>query len=121
MYIMSASLSGLPPVPPWDGHRQDCWVRPLPGGALTVEDFQFYNTRMWDYDFQVEFSRWLHMGKHARRTCCLVGIRTQESYNRWRTIHKGVKERYKNYEWSTKIDEGIYNLYPLFDWKTSDI
>ena len=76
---------------------------------------------MWDYDFQVEFSRWLHMGKHARRTCCLVGIRTQESYNRWRTIHKGVKERYKNYEWSTKIDEGIYNLYPLFDWKTSDI
>ena len=106
---------------PWDGHRQDCWVRPLPGGALTVEDFQFYNTRMWDYDFQVEFSRWLHMGKHARRTCCLVGIRTQESYNRWRTIHKGVKERYKNYEWSTKIDEGIYNLYLLFDWKTSDI
>lgn len=67
---------------PWDGDKRDCWVRPLPEGALTVGDFQFYNTRMWDYDFQVEFSRWLHMRKHARRTCCLVGIRTQESYNR---------------------------------------
>lgn len=76
---------------------------------------------MWDYDFQIEFSRWLHLQKAARRTCCLVGIRTQESYNRWRTIYRGVKKQYKNCMWSTEIDENVYNLYPLYDWKTEDI
>lgn len=45
----------------------------------------------------------------------------KESYNRWRTIYRGVKEQYKDYQWSTKIGEGVYNLYPLFDWKTEDI
>lgn len=84
---------------------------------MTVDDFPFYNRRMWDYEFQTEFSRWLHQRKAARRTCCLVGIRTQESYNRWRTIYRGVKEQYKDYQWSTKISEDVYNLYPLFDWK----
>ena len=32
-----------------------------------------------------------------------------------------MKEQYKDYAWSTKIDEDIYNFYPLFDWKTTDI
>ncbi len=106
---------------PWDEDRKDSWVRPMPAGAMTAGDFPFYDSRMWDYDFQVEFSKWLHQSRRAGRTCCLVAIRTQESYNRWRTIYKGMKEQYKDYEWSTRIDDGVYNLYPLFDWKTTDI
>lgn len=106
---------------PWDGRKKEVWVRDMPANAMTVHDFPFYDARMWDYDFQVEFSRWLHARKDAGRTCCLVGIRTQESYNRWRSIYKNTKEQYKNYRWSTKIDEDIYNIYPLFDWKTTDI
>lgn len=106
---------------PWDEAKKEAWVREMPEEAMTVNDFPFYNRRMWDYEFQLEFSRWLHQRKAARRTCCLVGIRTQESYNRWRTIYGKERERYKNYEWSTKIDEDVYNLYPLFDWKTEDI
>lgn len=106
---------------PWDEEKRDMWVRPIPAGAMVTDDFPFYNRRMWDYDFQSEFSRWLHGHKKAERTCCLVGIRTQESYNRWRTIHRNVKEKYKDYGWSTKIDRDIYNFYPLHDWKTTDI
>lgn len=106
---------------PWDEDKKETWVRPLPEDAMTLHDFPFYNSRMWDYDFQVEFSRWLHRKKNAGRTCCLVGIRTQESYNRWRTIYRGAKKQYKDYEWSTRIDENVYNLYPIFDWKTTDI
>lgn len=106
---------------PWDETKKETWVRDMPKNALTADDFSFYNRKMWDYDFQLEFSRWLHQQKSARRTCCLVGIRTQESYNRWRAIYGRTKERYKGYEWSTKIGEGIYNLYPIYDWKTEDI
>ena len=106
---------------PWDEKEKDAWVRSMPMDAMTLQDFPFYNTRMWDYDFQIEFSRWLHEQKKATRTCCLVGIRTQESYNRWRTIYGNAKESYKNYKWSTQIDDNIYNLYPLYDWKTTDI
>nr|DAD97706.1 MAG TPA: phosphoadenosine-phosphosulfate reductase [Podoviridae sp. ctrTt13] len=106
---------------PWDDAEKEVWVRKMPDDALTVGDFPFYDRKMWDYDFQVGFSRWLHGKKRAGKTCCLVGIRTQESYNRWRAIYKNAKERYNDYEWSTRIDEGIYNLYPLYDWKTEDV
>lgn len=106
---------------PWDEGKKEAWVRPMPKDAMTVHDFPFYNHKMWDYDFQTEFSRWLHKQKRATRTCCLVGIRTQESYNRWRTIYKGTNRHYKEYEWSTMIDEGVYNFYPIYDWKTTDI
>lgn len=106
---------------PWDESQRESWVREMPKDAMTINDFPFYNRRMWDYDFQIDFSRWLHQQKTPQRTCCLVGIRTQESYNRWRTIYRNVQERYKEYEWSTKIDENIYNLYPMYDWKTEDI
>lgn len=106
---------------PWDEQKKEAWVREMPKDAMKVDKFPFYNRKMWDYDFQIEFSRWLHLQKAARRTCCLVGIRTQESYNRWRTIYRGVKKQYKNCMWSTEIDENVYNLYPLYDWKTEDI
>ena len=106
---------------PWDEQKKEAWVREMPKDAMKVDKFPFYNRKMWDYDFQIEFSRWLHLQKAARRTCCLVGIRTQESYNRLRTIYRGVKKQYKNCMWSTEIDENVYNLYPLYDWKTEDI
>lgn len=61
---------------PWDEEKKDMWVRPMPAEAMTLRDFSFYNSRMWDYDFQIGFSRWIHERRKAERTCCLVGIRT---------------------------------------------
>ena len=107
---------------PWEKEKEDMWVRQMPKGVMTQEDFPFYNENMWDYNFQIEFAKWLHQKKNAIRTCCLVGIRTQESYHRWRTIYKTSKLLlYHNYRWSTKIDNNVYNLYPIYDWKTTDV
>ena len=106
---------------PWDEQKKEAWVREMPKDAMKVDKFPFYNRKMWDYDFQIKFSRWLHLQKAARRTCCLVGIRTQESYNRWRTIYRGVKKQYKKCRWSTEIDQNVYNLNPMYDWKTENI
>lgn len=107
---------------PWDEALRDIWVREMPEGVMKAGDFAFFHDNMWDYEFQLRFAAWLHEKKKAVRTACLVGIRTQESYNRWRTIYGGLKQQlYHNYQWTSKIANDVYNLYPIYDWKTTDI
>lgn len=107
---------------PWEDSKQDLWVRQMPENCMTKVDFDFYTPTMWDYDFQKHFSEWLHKKHDAVRTCFLVGIRTQESFNRWRAIYLGRKyQTYHKYRWTSKAGLDIYNAYPIFDWKTSDV
>lgn len=108
---------------PWDDKMQKLWVRDLPKGCYTKDDFLFFDENMWDYDFLKVFGKWLHNKKEAKRTCCLVGIRTQESFNRWRTIHTDNhnKHSFSRYRWIRQVQYGIYNAYPIFDWLTTDI
>lgn len=107
---------------PWDKSKQELWVRDLPTDCLTQEAFPFYSTEMWDYDFQVLFTQWYHQHKNAVRTCCLVGIRTQESYNRWRAIYGSHNTaRLNELKWTYRSSENIYNAYILYDWLTTDI
>ena len=107
---------------PWEEDKQDIWVRSMPTNALTKKHFPFYNENMWDYDFQQQFSLWLHERNKAKRTAILVGIRTQESLHRWRAIHSD--RNYKNYNginWTKEVYDNVYNAYPIFDWLTEDI
>lgn len=107
---------------PWDEDMKELWVRQMPENCLTREHFPFYTCDMWDYEFQMHFAKWLHQKKDSARTCFLIGIRTQESFNRWRSIHLNRKyQMYHNYRWTSKIGNDIYNAYPIFDWKTVDI
>lgn len=107
---------------PWDEAKRDLWVRPMPKGAYTRKDFPFYAEDLWDYDFQMLFARWLHQRKDGVRSCFLIGIRTQESFNRWRSIHLSRKyQMYHDYRWTSKIGSDTFNAYPLYDWKTTDI
>lgn len=106
---------------PWDEELKDCWVREMPQNAYTWKDFPFYSRRMRDYEFQRWFARWYHKQKKAKRTCCLVGIRTQESLNRWRTLHYKGARRFKGLNWVRQLDVGIFNAYPIYDWQTTDV
>ncbi len=106
---------------PWDEEMKDGWVREMPKGAYTGKDFPFFGNRMWDYDFQRSFTRWHHELKKAKRTCCLVGIRTQESLVRWRTINQRDSFRFRGWKWARRVEPGIYNAYPIYDWLTTDI
>lgn len=107
---------------PWNEVERDIWVRGLPENAMTAKDFPFYRKNQWDYDFQEEFGRWLHKVKGAKRTACLVGIRTQESLNRWRAIFSD--KNYKIYDgkrWTKDFGNGVVNVYPIYDYTTEDI
>lgn len=107
---------------PWDPEKSDIWVSEKSENCLEEKDFDFFDTRMWDYEFQERFGLWLHKRIGAKKTCCLVGIRTQESLNRWRAIHSDRNYRnYKGLDWTKQMYDDVYNAYPIYDWLTTDV
>ena len=109
---------------PWDAEKQKLWVRDAPEIAITESNnpFGFFAKGMWDYEFQRKFGPWLHKKMGATRTAALIGNRTDESMNRWRSIHSDKnKNKYKSARWCNKLADDVYNVYPIFDWKAHDI
>ncbi|MEK6809210.1 MAG: DUF3440 domain-containing protein [Nanoarchaeota archaeon] len=108
----------------WDPKEKGKWVREMPTYDCVINDekyFPFFRFGMEFEEFIVEFAKWLKSKNDDKKTACMVAIRADESLNRFRTIKSMKKTRYKNLGYSTKLDEGIYNFYPLYDWKTEDI
>lgn len=107
---------------PWDPEKRELWVRPLPDRYLGPEDFEFITPEMSDYEFQTRFSLWYHRKMQAKRTCVLVGIRTQESLDRWRSIASDRNiNKFRDQSWTTKVWKGVYNAYPIYDWSVEDV
>ena len=102
---------------PWEESKRENWVRRMPDGCFRREDFPFFNETMWDYEFQNCFEEWLHQRKKAGRTCFLIGIRTQESLNRWRCIYSDRNHhRFDGLRWiRQRVGAAICNAYPLYD------
>lgn len=109
---------------PWDADKKDLWVRDLPDNGITEQNnpFPWFIKGMWDYDLQVKFADWVHKEHGGKSTCCLVGIRTQESLNRWRAIHSDKnKNKFKGVDWTLEMGGNVVNAYPIFDWTADDI
>lgn len=109
---------------PWELEKREIWVRELPENSINERNhqFDFFYPGMSDYEMQEKFSTWYHKKKNAKRTCCLVGIRTQESLNRWRAIFSDRNfNHYQGHRWTKQISQNVYNAYPIYDWKTEDV
>ena len=109
---------------PWEESKKDCWVRPMPNFPYIINQknnpFEFYRDKMLQEDLYSEFGYW-YASHHTGKSICLLGIRADESLNRYRAyanIHKTILEKH---QWTTKITENLYNAYPLYDWTTKDI
>lgn len=103
----------------WDPDRAEDWVRPPHPMSITNETyFPFYRHAMEFEEFTPEFGQWY---SQERLTACFVGIRTDESLNRWRTIAAGRKQTMDGKQWTTWCGGAVYNVYPIYDWKTEDI
>lgn len=106
---------------PWNEKEKEIWVREKPDFAMSESDFPFFKANHWDYEFQEKFGEWYAKSKKGK-TACLVGIRTQESLNRWRAIHSDRNyKNYKNLSWSKDMENGVIKFYPVYDWQTEDI
>lgn len=102
----------------WDKAAEKSWIRPLPKDCIhDVNYFPFFKDGMEFEEFDVLFAQWYAQGK----SCAVhIGIRADESLNRYRTIANKHKETYKGHMWTTRIVDNVYNCYPIYDWKTAD-
>lgn len=110
----------------WDPEKQDAWVREMPTHECVVSDeayFPFFRRGMEFEEFTPAFAEWFSQGKSS---CSVVGIRSDESLNRFRTIKSESKITYHGKQWTTKLfrdkeNVEIYNAYPIYDWRVEDI
>jgi predicted phosphoadenosine phosphosulfate sulfurtransferase len=110
----------------WDADKKDAWVRDMPVHKSVISDesyFPFFVRGMEFEEFVPQFAKWFSQGK---KTCSVVGIRSDESLNRYRTIKSETKITYNQKQWTTKLfrdddSSQIYNAYPIYDWHVEDI
>ena len=103
----------------WDANKENEWVRNKPSISCDLEKYPFYIPKMEFEEFIILFGEWYSNGKS---TCAFVGIRADESLHRYRAIVSNkIGLTKNNYKWTTKINKNLYNVYPIYDWKTQDI
>jgi predicted phosphoadenosine phosphosulfate sulfurtransferase len=103
----------------WDPDKKESWIRPLPDGCISdVNYFPFFHSGIEFEEFVPEFGKWYAKGE---RCACCVGIRTDESLNRYRTIASQSKQTFEGKQWTTLVIDNVYNFYPVYDWKTADL
>lgn len=117
----------------WDKKDKKKWVREYPTKredvVLVTEDslpagWDWFFRGMEFEEFILWFAKWFNE-THGGKTAAGIGIRSDESLNRFRTIVSDKKERYKNYPWTTRAHcksevLNCWNFFPLYDWRTED-
>jgi predicted phosphoadenosine phosphosulfate sulfurtransferase len=103
----------------WDPAAQPLWVRSPSPLAITrpLPAWTFFTPGMEFEDFVAGFGAWYAQG---HLTGGFVGIRADESLNRYRTI-ASPKSRYADKAWTTWKGGNTYNIYPIYDWRTADL
>ncbi len=106
----------------WDENKKECWVREMPNMNYVINSknhqFDFYHKDLSFEHFVDYLGNWF--AKKHKLTASLIGIRTDESLNRFRAI-AGNKSNYNDLCCSTKKHENLYNFYPIYDWSVNDI
>lgn len=109
----------------WGERDKQRWIRPMPQQPYIVNmgnhNFPFFVEDMSYEEFWDGFGEWYSQGKSC---ACLIGIRADESLNRYRAILNEKKQMFKGKSWTKRKTDKmkrLYNCYPIYDWKTQDI
>jgi predicted phosphoadenosine phosphosulfate sulfurtransferase len=103
----------------WDEEKKDIWVREKPQMASDLSQYSFYVPKMEFEELMVIFGEWYSDGK---KTGAFIGIRSDESLHRYRAIvSRKDGLMHKDYKWTTRVKKDLFNLYPIYDWRTEDI
>lgn len=111
---------------PWEEAKRDLWTRPMPDYPCVINlsnhRFDFYHDGITQEDIYRNFGSWYHRHECGcrGRTVGLIGIRAQESLNRWRAVNAD-KNTHRGLSWTTRNPDGTYTAYPLYDWTVDDV
>ena len=109
---------------PWDDTKEEIWVRPMPRHPYVINlknnPMTTYRYRMHQEDLAKQFGRWYRTAHGGGKTVCLLGIRADESLQRYSGI-LNKKYGYQDRCWISKQFKDTYAASPLYDWSTSDV
>lgn len=112
----------------WEEESKDLWIRDMPEDCINIHNcpFEWFRKGEEFEEFIFQFASW-YQEKYGGLVACGIGIRTDESLNRFRTLaFQNHKETFKNYNWTTKVKYStqildVYNFYPIYDFRVEDI
>lgn len=109
---------------PWDDTKKDAWVRPMPKHPYVIHlennPISTYRYRMHQEDLAKQFGRWYRLSHNRAKTVCLLGIRADESLQRYSGI-MNRKYGYKGTCWISRQFKDVWCASPLYDWTLSDV
>lgn len=109
---------------PWDDTREEAWVRAMPQHEYVINrknnPITTYRYRMHQENLAKQFGRWYRRSHRERKTVCLLGIRADESLQRYNGF-LNKKYGYNGECWISKQFKEVYCASPLYDWKVNDI
>lgn len=103
----------------WEEGKSEIWVRQPPAKAIKDKSYYpFFVSGMEFEEFMVLWGIWYSGGA---KTGGFIGIRADESLNRFRTIALQDKKMHEGKRFTTGVEDNLYNIYPIYDWRTEDI
>lgn len=104
----------------WDPACPEKWVYQVPERdyVITTENNFLKNYTPEKHNLYRLFAE--HISEDGKyRTAVVVGLRTDESLNRFRAVTKNPQ---LGQTWITKTDaDNCYNVYPIYDWSFGDV
>ena len=108
---------------PWDDRKEELWVRPRPDYPYVItlkKPFNHYRYRMHQEDLAKQFGRFYKETHNYKNTVCLLGIRADESLQRYSSI-VNKKYGYNGECWISKQFKNVWCASPLYDWSNQDV
>jgi len=110
---------------PWNPVEKEIWVRQLPKMpyVISLEHDNipaFYKLAMTDEALYEDFGKWYDK-THEGKSIVLLGLRANESLNRYSSITNESKILYKGQRWTRKAGETYYVGLPIYDFEAQDV
>ncbi len=109
---------------PWDDTKKDLWVRSMPKHPYVINlennPITTYKYKMHQEDLAKQFGRWYKISHDNQKTICLLGMRTDESLQRYSGI-VNKKYGYKDKSWISNQFKDVWCASPMYDWSISDV
>lgn len=113
----------------WDDSMKNSWVQKMPEDAITIKELDFSLRALYESSnlnpdrFLKNFIHWYSYKNNEKSVACGIGIRAQESLNRYTAI-SSPKFNYNHKCWvktQSKENIDLVNFYPIYDWKVEDV